>query len=277
MRDSGYELRSIRNWVDRNGNIGFTEGISTELWCERVRLIDHSETSLEFEKYLISHPYPRISGPLNRERLIEAYSRASSKLSEIKFSPAARLAYTERDSLNSSWALQKTRHLSIRRLVKSPDLTLHELINICSGAIGVPAIIRSGRINLYRGGSAISEAYPALSELPADLRNFTLFGRTPNASKEKVLAASCLAALKLLIIHPLKDGNGRCSRLVIAAGVTRALNLATPPYFEPIFRLRKAHIADGIVRFRKTGEIDPFLFAVSGAIRDSLKIFEGAE
>jgi hypothetical protein len=244
------------------------KGISVYLWNGLLEKLLHG-ASKDFLEYIAQNPYPTAN--------VMPFEAQHQKLSTAASAALIEHGFPEKDvthsillsKSNESESLCRERERAIVALSSAEQLGLKEFVRICSKGFIDGIQVRKNAISIYRRDKSVAEIYPPLNFVAPHSLVFQI-GDSKSEDQRSELMISYLCALKFLILHPLVDGNGRCARMIISAGVMRALRLNSPLYVDPFFLVRKSEIAAAIAWYRRTGCFDRFLFAVSAVVRDSL-------
>lgn len=245
--------------------------ISRQKWEKAINCIDNLNTC-RFEKYLDENPY-KIFPCVN---LCDSYDRNLELIrSSLNLVNLRNIAIEKR--IQREYELYPKAQLialdqAIYQNYKKPSISLKELQDTTAIIYGKALEIREKTISIINQVGKISQIYPELINYPPEQFNFILNNVDEKMSSSKIVAKGILSALKLLILHPFSDGNGRCSRLLICFSLVRAYDLSFAPFLEFFVRARNRHISKCIAYYLDTLDPEPFFLGISGAIRNSLEL-----
>ena len=242
------------------------------LWNQRIYEIGSVNVD-EFRNYLEANPYK----PVVNLTDISAYHKTTI-LAEKRVAPlgefgkiAGKIISRERQCYDE--AMIVARAAAIRQLQTKRQIGFGELPNLTQGFILPKLQVRTNEVHIRWIDGNIIATYPELSQLDAEIETVEL-NIQAKASPPDTIIQGYLSALKILIVHPFLDGNGRISRFIATAALMNALNLEYVPFLEPFIRARGNHISQTIQSYLETGNPTPFLFALTGAVRDGLELRE---
>lgn len=235
--------------------------------------IDAAEVA-EFHDYLDVYPYQ----PILNLTDISAYYE-TTKLAEKRIAPLGEFGkiaghIIKRELQFYDEAMIVARAGAVTHLQTKTQISLNELPNLTQGFIFPKLEIRTNEVRIRWIDGNIIATYPPMAQFDAKIETFELHIQA-KASPTDTIIQGYLSALKILIIHPYLDGNGRIARLIATTALMNALNLKYVPFLEPFIRARGNHISATIQSYLETGNATPFLFAFSGAVRDGLELKEG--
>lgn len=247
--------------------------LEAELWNQRIAQIDTPNVA-EFRAYLEINPYK----PALNLTDISAYNKTTT-LAEKRIAPLGDFGkiaghIIKRELQFYDEAMIEARAGTIQQIQTKSHIGFDDLPNLTQDFIFPKLQVRTNEVNIRWIDGNIVATYPPLALLDAKIEIIKLNIQT-KASPTDTIIKSYLSALKILIIHPFLDGNGRISRLIATAALMTALNLEYVPFLEPFIRARGNHISATIQSYLETGNATPFLFAFSGAVRDGLELREG--
>lgn len=244
--------------------------IDPDIWNSRIAEIENHDFR-EFEAHILKNPY----APTIFKNDFEAFE-SSMRKAKLVFSTLGEFGETclrifgrEENSNNPETIANRSKLIKQISLRESIDLN-----NLCAEQTGfdIPLLtLRNSKITIFDRGSKEIVTYPKLTHLQPELMTLCLRAKS-DLSEERLIVTGIINLLKVYLIHPYKDGNGRSARLILTASLVNALNLKYIPFVDPFFRARNLHLSNCIMKYLADGDLNPFLFAVSSAIRDALEI-----
>lgn len=239
--------------------------IEAKNWNTSINNIDKFDI-LKFQNYLFDNPYkPKI---FDDDFVAFKYSMdlAHEKLSKLGNYGEICINIISRELKLYDQVKIAARSNFINKLTKLDKISFEEICNETESFISPKLSIRLNETKINWIDGSVLAIYPKLQFLENGLMELKL------NYKENQIIHAYLNALKIMIIHPFDDGNGRVARMIVTAALIKSLKLDFVPFLEPFLRARNNDIARTIQNYLITGDVIPFLFAFSGAVRDGIEL-----
>jgi hypothetical protein len=202
----------------------------------------------------VAHPHPIAQLKCERSTR-EEWENLSPPVFKALYNLSHRLSLTHRgqrvggriSAEDFAWVAKATKH-AVSDFPDDPESKLAEI----AGALQIPDAMRRSDFAWVgsAGPKASSLVLPEATCIPAQLQDLALFFRNNRRSESNAFFEAL--AYQLLMIHPLRDGNGRSTRFIVLQ-----LALASRSSYAMYFAWRLIFDKQGIARKWQSPSADP--------------------
>jgi hypothetical protein len=235
----------------------------------RLRLACPPLTSSDLRGTSASLDMPRLRA------IAERYGTAPSTFGlELKVAYALEAAGQGRERLRRAYyrPAQEPFLVSWWAALQLVPLDPGEMLALASILAGTEIRYRSGEMASRGAGEGGTDL---LYETPARSRTWLADIARADAAEGDAVKKALYRFARIVIAHPLSDGNGRFARAALQAGLARGGLIATPCLAPaPVFCLRAAEIRAALSELSRTGDWPRYFERMGGVLAECLALVE---